>query len=205
MSNPASTDQTPQTSTPVQSVPKTRGGFEVDDDGDDQELPIEDGQDDDDDVYDPLVFLDTNGAASAGDQVSLDRSPKSPTQENGLTPTPAQAIDSPANFPSSLVSNAVQSQNYTASNSLVFSEHLSSADAPSVLPKTRLAHDVVGILEDRIKDDPRGDTTAWLELIEEYKNRNKVDQVRQTYERYLEVFPMAVRLPSCQTPCFVLT
>lgn len=174
----------------MQSIPKTRGGFEVDDDGDDQDIPIDDEQDDD--VYDPLVPLDINGAAPTSDQVLLDRSPKSPTQENGMTPTLAQAFDSPANVPSSLASNTVQSQNHAASNSVVFTEQLSSTDTTSVLPKSRLAHDVVGILEDRIKDDPRGDTAAWFDLIEEYKTRNKTDQVRQTYERYMEVFPLAV-------------
>jgi len=197
MSNSVSADQMPQTFTPVQIIPKTRGGFEVDDEGDDQEIPIEDGQDDD--VYDPIMPSDYNGTIPIGDQVSLDRSPHSPTQENGLTPIPAQAFDSPANFLPSLASNTVQSQNHTASTSVVSSGQLYSADTPSVLPKSRLAHDVVGILEDRIKDDPRGDTAAWLELIEEHKNRNKVDQVRQTYERYLEIFPIAVCLPLLQT------
>jgi len=62
------------------------------------------------------------------------------------------------------------------------------------LPKSRLAHDVVGILEDRIKEDPRGDMSAYLELIDELKSRNKQDEVRQAYEQYLSVFPMAVRV-----------
>lgn len=66
------------------------------------------------------------------------------------------------------------------------------------LPKSRLAHDVVGILEDRIKDDPRGDTAAYLELIDELKSRNKQDDVRRVYEQYLATFPLAVR--PCSPP-----
>ena len=68
------------------------------------------------------------------------------------------------------------------------------------LPKSRLAHDVVGILEDRIKDDPRGDTSAYIELIEEFKSRNKTEDVRRIYNQYLDVFPAAVGdhlLPTC--------
>lgn len=184
----------PQSSTPTKSLPKLRGGFEVDEDGDNQDISIEDAQEDD--VYDAPVAADarfTNGADSQGGRFTLDRSPKSPTQENGMTPVPVQAVDTPANLPSSAPSNTAQVQNAVASREAALPGQSSSADALSVLPKSRLAHDVVGILEDRIKDDPRGDTAAWLSLIEEHKSRNKDDLVRQTYERYLEVFPLAVR------------
>ena len=56
----------------------------------------------------------------------------------------------------------------------------------------RLPNDRVGMLEDRVRDDPKGDTEAWLSLIEEHKRRNKVSEVRATYERFLEVFPTTV-------------
>ncbi|KAL8688578.1 MAG: hypothetical protein Q9218_005547 [Villophora microphyllina] len=61
----------------------------------------------------------------------------------------------------------------------------------AALPKARLPHDKIGILEDRIKEDPRGDMGAWLELISEYRERNKIQDARDTYERFFTVFPAA--------------
>lgn len=65
--------------------------------------------------------------------------------------------------------------------------------SPTVaLPKTRLPHDRVGILEDRIKEDTRGDLDAWLSLIDEYRKRGKIDEARNVYERFFSVYPWAV-------------
>ena len=173
-----------------QPATKLRGGFEVDDEGD---VADPDGQDTaDDDVYNDTIQVHVNGSAVNGDQNVVDRSPQTPTQENGITPTPAQATDSPANLLSSASNNPQPSTIISNGPSSADPSSSTAADSLSAAPKSRLAHDVVGILEDRIKDDPRGDTAAWLELIEEYKRRNKDDQVRQTYERYLETFPLAV-------------
>lgn len=69
-----------------------------------------------------------------------------------------------------------------------------SALVNSSLPKARLPHDTVGILEDRIKEDPRGDLDAWLDLVNEHKKRAKLDDARTVYERFLTTFPAAVRL-----------
>ena len=59
-------------------------------------------------------------------------------------------------------------------------------------PKARLPHDKIGILEDRIKEDPRGDIDAWQSLIGEHKKRGKLEDARNVYERFLSVFPSAV-------------
>lgn len=59
-------------------------------------------------------------------------------------------------------------------------------------PNSRLPHDRVGILEDRIREDPRGDISAWLELIDEHRNRNRLDAARDAFERFLKIFPAAV-------------
>lgn len=65
--------------------------------------------------------------------------------------------------------------------------------APAMLiPKARLPHDRIGILEDRIHEDPRGDMDAWLSLIDEFRKRGKLDEARATYERFFVVFPAAV-------------
>ncbi|KAF1946405.1 mRNA 3'-end-processing protein rna-14 [Clathrospora elynae] len=57
------------------------------------------------------------------------------------------------------------------------------------LPKARLPQDRVGILEDRIAEDARGDIEAWLSLIEEHRRRHKYDDARAVFERFLKVFP----------------
>ena len=62
----------------------------------------------------------------------------------------------------------------------------------TTLPKARLPHDKIGMLEDRIKEDPRGDIEAWLGLIEEQKKRGKLEDARSVYERFLALFPFAV-------------
>jgi cleavage stimulation factor subunit 3 len=59
-------------------------------------------------------------------------------------------------------------------------------------PKARLPHDKMGILEDRIKEDPRGDLDAWLSLISEHRSRNKLEDARAVYEKFLKLFPQAV-------------
>ncbi|KAH0537258.1 mRNA 3'-end-processing protein rna14 [Glutinoglossum americanum] len=64
----------------------------------------------------------------------------------------------------------------------------------TVAPKARLPHDRVGILEDRIKEDPKGDMEAWLALIHEHRKRNKMEEARKVYERFFKVFPMAAEL-----------
>lgn len=71
----------------------------------------------------------------------------------------------------------------------------STPPTPTVpTPRARLPHDKIGILEDRIKEDPRGDIGAWLSLIDEHKKRAKLDDARGVYERFFSVFPSAVCL-----------
>ncbi|KAI0878295.1 hypothetical protein GGS24DRAFT_508742 [Hypoxylon argillaceum] len=74
---------------------------------------------------------------------------------------------------------------------------VTAADHPPVggaNTKLRLPTDVVGMLEDRIKEDPKGDTEAWFALIEEQKRRHKIEDTRNTYERFLEIFPQAAEV-----------
>ena len=64
----------------------------------------------------------------------------------------------------------------------------------------RLPHDRVGRLEDRIAEDPKADTAAWLELAQHYREKDQIDNVRKTYDRMLEWFPTAVRtIPTSAT------
>ncbi|KIX10262.1 uncharacterized protein Z518_01343 [Rhinocladiella mackenziei CBS 650.93] len=183
---------------PSQAQARIVGGFEVDDDPEDEE-GTPDGKDEGD-VYDPSIGLDFDAPTPAPSN-PLDRTFQSPEQENGIAPVPVQATGSPADISSStLPAGADAPRAATATPSQTAPDapaqpspprsHVNGSVAPG-LPKSRLAHDVVGILEDRIKDDPRGDTAAYLELIDELKSRNKQDDVRRVYEQYLAVFPLA--------------
>lgn len=193
---------TPNPAVSAQNQPRIVGGFEVDDDAEE-----EDGSPDEKDeldVYDPSVGLDFDVPTPAP-AVPLDRTSQSPEQENGITPVPVQASGSPADISSSALpsgadANAPRAATATPAQSTTVDPsaqpspprlNVNGSVAPAV-PKSRLAHDIVGILEDRIKDDPRGDTAAYLDLIEELKSRNKQDDVRRVYDQYLSVFPLAV-------------
>lgn len=66
--------------------------------------------------------------------------------------------------------------------------------AAAAAVQARLPNDRIGMFEDRIKDDPLGDTDAWFGLINEYKKRNKVEDVRSTYTRFFALFPTEVSL-----------
>jgi cleavage stimulation factor subunit 3 len=68
----------------------------------------------------------------------------------------------------------------------------SAGQTESALPKARLPNDKIGILEDKIKEDPRGDIDSWLALINEHLSRDKLEDARAAYERFFQVFPQAV-------------
>ena len=52
--------------------------------------------------------------------------------------------------------------------------------------------DPTALLEARVKEDPRGDMDAWLNLMAEYRRRSNLDSLRDVYNRFVEVFPQAV-------------
>lgn len=214
---------TPLPSTAVQSKPRIVGGFEIEDDDDDDEQEQENESSDEKDeldVYDPAAGLDLDLNTPPPNQVSvsapapsipLDRTSLSPDQENGKTPAPVQANGSPAGLSSSALPPGADTLRATTATPTQPTQVAPAQATPPrsvdvnspltpVLPKTRLAHDVVGILQDRIKDDPRGDSDAYLELVQEYKSRNKQDDVRRVYDQYLTVFPLAV----CVTPSLLM-
>ena len=57
--------------------------------------------------------------------------------------------------------------------------------------KARLPNDTIGILEDRVADDEL-DFQAYEELIERYREKSKLDEARQTFQRLLKVLPTSV-------------
>lgn len=54
--------------------------------------------------------------------------------------------------------------------------------------KTRLASDVIGQLEDKLKENDR-DISVWLELISKIEAKDKTQQVRETYDKFFKKFP----------------
>jgi cleavage stimulation factor subunit 3 len=176
--------------------PRTRGGFVIDDE--DEEEPG--NQDNSTNGTDGLL----NGTKVSSELL------------RSLSGSPSNALSTPdANVPI-LKPETLPSQESTAFNASASdlpsdaratsstpvpkaptSQAVRTADQPkptaSSLPKVRLPQDRVGILEDRVAEDPRGDMDAWLELISEHRNRNRLDDAREVYDRFFKVFPSAVR------------
>ena len=71
-------------------------------------------------------------------------------------------------------------------------------DGPSGPPTI----DPVALLEARVKEDPRGDMDAWLNLIADYRRRSRLDDAGNAYSRFLGVFPQAVS--SQESSAFVM-
>lgn len=105
------------------------------------------------------------------------------TIQDGTAVEDVSAIQTPTDVPLSTEASSVQIPVSAVQSSL------------ATQPKARLPHDTVGILEDRIKEDPRGDVDAWVLLITEHRKRNKLDEARAVYDRCLKVFPHAVSYP----------
>jgi cleavage stimulation factor subunit 3 len=99
---------------------------------------------------------------------------------------PSSALD-PSPIPSSLPS--AQVNNGTAGTS---SQAVTSANLRNPV-------NTVNTLEDRIQEDARGDMDAWIALMAEYRRRNKLVELRGVYNRFLEIFPQAVRILQSST------
>lgn len=185
----------PPSSAPVQTQSKTIGGFVAED---------EDGNDDEEADYEPPAALGMDDAITmpmtmSGDpnsgnanQTSPDVSLQPPAQGSASVPDTINSSFSPAPVSNIDPSAAGQAQWASREASLQNSTAPTPVPDSSSLSRGRLAHDRVGILQDRIDDDPRGDIPAWLELIAEHRRRNRLDSAREVYERFLKVFPMAV-------------
>lgn len=201
-----------QSSTPVppsgtsdQPQPKTIGGFVVDDDdGEDEdeeadyEPPAAMGMEDPSAI--PMTMSEDPSSGNANQTTSPDVSSQPAGQVSANVPDVTNSSYSSAPVPN--VDSSVPGQIQLAlhdgglqSSALPPSE----PDSPST-SRGRLAHDRVGILQDRVDEDPRGDIPAWLELIAEHRGRNRLDSVREVYERFLKLFPMAVSWCSLPMP-----
>lgn len=192
-----------ETSTPMPTSgavaqPKTIGGFEVDEDEDDQgdadyEPPAVLGGEDS--IAMPVTMSEDPSSGNAIQNTSPDVSSHQAEQRfasgpavahSSYSPTPVSNID-PSSVPGQSHWPSQDLQSAAMQNSTL---HTPVPDSPA--SKGRLAHDRVGMLEDRVQKDPRGDIPAWLELIAEHRSRSRLDRARETYDRFLEMFPMAV-------------
>lgn len=191
-----------QTSTPAppsgaSAQPQTRtiGGFVVEDETEDDngeadyEPPAALGVNDTNAM--PMTMSEDPSSGNANQNTSPDVSSQPPAQgsagvpdvTNSYSSTPVPNIDGSASGQAQWTSHEASLQNSTIPTPV--------PDSPSA-SRGRLPHDRVGILQDRVDEDPRGDIPAWLELIAEHRGRNRLDSAREVYERFLKVFPMAV-------------
>ena len=190
-SRTASRQSAPPASTPVpsQNQSRTKGGFVVESDDEDGQ---EDQKEDSVDPYEPTDLADTAPAVQDDE----------PAMTSSISPDSAQippqiVTNGTSNHLSVPVASTPVSSNsqIPAAVSHVQSAANSKVSTPiSAAPKTRLPNDVIGILEDRIKEDPRGDMDAWLRLIQEHRDRNRQTEARATYEKFFKVFPSAVSI-----------
>lgn len=182
---------------------RTIGGFVVEDEDEDEDEDKGDGD------YEPPAVL--------GVEEDMDTPPVNMPQQsvsgnvNQSTSTPDVSLQESAtsqNAPNSsypsVAASAPNNDTSTAAGQNLYGSQALQSDsaqasaAPTPTPespsasKGRLPHDRVGILEDRIQEDPRGDIPAWLELINEHRSRSRIDGAREVFERFLKVFPFAV-------------
>ncbi|KAJ9367669.1 hypothetical protein DTO282E5_7666 [Paecilomyces variotii] len=193
----------PPSNTHVQPKTRTIGGFVVEDDEEDDKGDTE---------YEPPAVLgggEDVGTVSAGvpeqavsenanqntstsdvsvQQAAPDLSTSKDVFNNSYSPPVTAPQNDPSLVPGQDLYNPLAMQGGLASNSPVPTPPAATAESSST---GRLPHDRVGILEDRIQEDPRGDIPAWLELINEHRSRNKIDNAREVYERFFKVFPQA--------------
>ena len=150
-------------------------------------------------VPDSSLNVSTNYVSA--DNVTIQNGVQEPKHsdsvQNGVTDTvPNLAAVIPDTGASSHSDPTVQPSDTLPAPSVVDTRPTTREEAATIFsatPKARLPHDRIGILEDRIKEDPRGDLDAWQNLINEHKKRGKLEDARNVYERFLVVFPSAVR------------
>lgn len=186
---------------PVQPKSQTISGFVVEEDGDDKG---------DVEYEPPAVLSDVQDMASGSatiPQRSLSKSaneivsPYHVSHQQTVTDKESPQ-DVPINSSNPLshvvaaaqgggASKLTQGESNLPSLATTQSANRSMSTTPTT-SRARLPHDRVGILEDRLQVDPIGDTEAWLELINEHRSRNRIENAREVYERFFKVFPAAV-------------
>lgn len=181
------------------SKPLMRGGFVIEEDEKDDE--DRDEQSVDVDPYEPAEITESENPAafiaqstvdsSSHEQHSVAHASHTSQITSNHVASPVSSLQNPAMQDNAGIATPVQSQ---SNAQVIASVSNSVAPTPTTAgPKTRLPHDRVGILEDRIKEDPKGDLDAWQSLIKEHRDRNRYSETCKTYDRFFQIFPAAVR------------
>lgn len=204
------------------SKPRTVGGFAVDDSSDEEEVkpaaPVTNGTSNvaetapqpaaAENISQPQAPLPSASPAHPEPQVSpsapvaVQEQPvaggaASPTAPGAVPfPAPAAASNTAAPVPAAAspvsASASVKPAAPTPVQTSQAAPAISAPTSAKVAKPVRLPNDRIGILEDRIEEDPRGDIEAWLQLVTEYRSKGRLDDARSTYNRFFQVFPHAV-------------
>ncbi|KKK19556.1 hypothetical protein AOCH_005078, partial [Aspergillus ochraceoroseus] len=187
----------PVLGTSVQPKTRTIGGFVVEDEDEDDtgdadyEPPGVLGVEDVNTIPSQPIRGNAIEATSTPD-VSLDEAVQDSASAKNVpnSSLPSVPVASKNDGSMSLGQNMYNSRTLQPENAQDSATATPTPDSPST-SRGRLPHDRIGILEDRIQEDPRGDIPAWLELINEHRSRNRIDSCRDVYERFLKVFPFS--------------
>lgn len=154
---------------PTAKKPKTAGGFIVDSDSED------------DDSSTPGF----SGLAA----------PPASNQTDARTASPLQNVTTllGTRAPASSKQEQVVQRSSPAAPSSGHDQSFAGS-LPAVHTQQKVAQDKIAVLEDRVREDPRGAMDAWLALMREYRDRSKINDARKTYDRFLAVFPQAVSI-----------
>lgn len=186
--------------------PRTMGGFVVDDEDDEEEPP---------------VSKQTTAQGAVGSEKGSSHTPERSVSQTPVNALPSSSSNVPIqNASAAQDQTGVSGVSNGASNGAAAHTAPVPTDSPSTLnqsqqiqaaaipapgqgapqtafapsTKARLPQDRIGILEDRVAEDPRGDIESWLTLIGEYRRRDKLEEARATYQRFFKIFPTAVSL-----------
>ncbi|MCJ1394742.1 mRNA 3'-end-processing protein rna14 [Xylographa bjoerkii] len=134
-----------------------------------------------------IVMPDNNKSDTTAEALAL----QTGSTDSPITAQPdmSSAVDTTATV--SDIGTITHDDSVPVSRKMSKSETLTESFSTMATSKARLPHDRIGLLEDRIKEDERGDMDAWLNLIGEYRKRGKVEEARKVYERFFTVFPSA--------------
>jgi cleavage stimulation factor subunit 3 len=163
-------------------------------------------------AQDSHVSGDTADSASEDggdyDPESISFDPASPAPEKAVSATPSQPAPPKPKMSGGFIVEASddededepapavpsQPQNPSTATPVATDSGLPvppTAPSPGAAP-TIATMDPVVLLEARVKEDPRGDMDAWLNLIADHRRRSKLAEVRSVYSKFVEVFPQAV-------------
>ncbi|KAI4596998.1 mRNA 3'-end-processing protein rna14 [Pestalotiopsis sp. 9143b] len=120
---------------------------------------------------------------------SSDDEDDTPAPQMSVTLQPQAVNAAAADAPAQPFTHSPQ-DHPTASHTAEIPTQVSNGQASS----QHMPANIIGILEERVKNDPRGDMDAWLALIEETRRHNVVQSSRSVYERFLQTFPQSAEI-----------